>query len=416
MASPQRTLSHDPTAHMEWHRPDSRFIPIRADELLAALAGDTTRFGPDAGRLTELGSAVRDVIEQETCTLRDRLDRIYAVFNPDRDTKPVEDPAAVRTPAARAALFAGIERILEKANFEALSDVQVDAAIRAANSHGLKVRLHPDRVERLDVWVRGPGEVERAFRTWRSPLRPVTRRLPVFRRLVVVAQLKNEPFVLLKLFKDIPAEDVEALLPHAEVEMNLLDRLMLIGGGAGTLGTTGYKVFQILTAAVAFSKLLIVLGVGMLTLATRSILGYRRARLNRDWQRTRHLYYQNLANNGAALHAILAMIMQEEIKESVLAYALCAAANIPIRSAADLREAADAFLAEKFDVQCAFDADDAIESLDRFDLWVDRGVFAVVPPAEALERLRRHWAARRSAGYHASCWDRVPADEGTLQA
>lgn len=406
----QRTLAQDPSAHIEWHRPDNRFIPVRADDLITAMAGDPTRFGSDAARLSELGAAIRDVIEQEASGFREQLDRAYAPFNPDRETKPIGDPGGGRTPANRHALFAGIARTLEKANFEALGDVEIEAAIRAANSHGLKVRLHQDRVERLDVWVRGPGVVERPFKTWRSPLRPQIRKLAVYRRLVVVAQLKGDPFVLLKLFKDIPAEDVEALLPHAEVEMNLLDRLMLIGGGAGTVGTTGFKVFQILTAAVALSKLLFVLLIGMATLAVRSILGYRRARINRDWQRTRHLYYQNLANNGAALHAVVAMIMQEEIKEAALAYGLCAAANSTFRSSADLQREADSYISARFDARCNFDAEDAIESLDRFDLWVDRGTFRVVSLDEALERLRKHWSMRRSAAYHCECWTSAAAD------
>ena len=54
-----------------------------------------------------------------------------------------------------------------------------------------------------------------------------------------------------------------------------------------------------------------------------------------------------------------------------------------------------------------FDAPDAIESLDRFDLWADRSCLRVVDPAEAITRLKNHWGERRTAGYHLHLADEV---------
>jgi hypothetical protein len=57
---------------------------------------------------------------------------------------------------------------------------------------------------------------------------------------------------------------------------------------------------------------------------------------------------------------------------------------------------ASAFEREK----ARFDTPDALETMDRLDLWVDRARRHAVGPDEALRRLRIHWSRRRSADYH----------------
>jgi hypothetical protein len=395
-------LASDPTADVEWHRPDCRFVPIRAGELIAALAEDKEQFGFDTDEFCSAAAALRDVIEQEAAAFERELADLYAAFNPDRDTRPVRPLPELRTLEAYADLNARLDYLLEKANFEQLSEVQIEAALRKANSYGLRIRLRPERVEQFAVWVRGRGTIERACRDWRHPLRGELRELPVFRRLVVVARLRDDPHVILKMFKDIPEDDVEALLPHAEVHMSWLDRMMLLGGGAGTLGTTATKVFKLAASVAILSKLLWVLLIGAATLLFRTIMGYRRARTSRDSQRTRHLYFQNLSNNAGVIYSLVSLVTQEELKEAALAYAFCHAPREQSWTAADLARRVEAYLSGRFGVELDFDAPDAIESLTRLKLWRDTLALRVVPCEEALERLRQHWSSRRSADYHRS--------------
>jgi hypothetical protein len=400
MTARQSELASDPTAGVDWHRPDDRFVPIRACELVAALADDAERLGFGADAFRRVALALQDVIEQEAAAFQRELADLYAVFNPDRDTRPLRAPAAVRTPEAYADLDKRLAYLLKKANFERLSDVQIEAAVRAANTHGLRVRLHPDRVEDLAIWVRGRGRVERDRRTWRHPMRGEHRLLEVFRRIVVVARLRGEPHVLIKMFKDIPVEDVEALLPHAEIEMSWRDRVLLMGGGAGTLGSTASKVFGFLKGVAALSNLLWAVLFGAAMLTYRTFMGYRRARTNRDSQRTRQLYYQNLGNNGAALQTLVSMIAQEELKEAVLAYALCHGPGERSWTTADLAARVATYLSERFAVAVDFDAPDAVESLERLNLFRSTLALRVLPCDEAEQRLHQHWADRRSAAYH----------------
>lgn len=390
-------IARDPTAGVETHPVDDRFIPVRVGHLVDVLLKQTA-VALNRRESREFVAALQAVIEQEAAAFgRDVMD-LYVAFSPDRDTIPGPADAAARTPEGYALLHARLAYLLDKANFARLDDVQIDHALEVAGSQGLTVRLDPTRIEELSLWVRGRGQIERIRRSWRHPIRGVTVQLPVYHRLVVVGRLKDDPHVLLKMFKDIPEEDVEALLPHAEVSMSWLDRCFMFSGSAGALGPAALKIVAGGLAALTTAVWTLTIGLGLFV--WRTFHGYRRTRLRRDSQRTRHLYYQNLSNNAGTIYTLSSLIAQEEMKEAVLAYFLCAAPGPPIRHEADLRKRAMTLLREQFGVEVDYDAPDAIESLDHLNLWADRAGFHVLPLEQAAGRLSAHWIERRSESYH----------------
>ncbi len=404
MAPREAQLAQDPTAAVECHRLDDRFVPLRVRDLVAALAGECEAAGLDGLAFTEFAAALIDVTEQQAAAFERDLADQYSFFNPDRDTLPLESDIAARMPAGYAALASRLSYLLDKANFQKLDDVQFDRVVQVASSRGLTVRLDPARLEDLAVYVRGHDEIDRPRRTWRAPLRGRVETLPVYRRLVVIARLKDDPHVLLKMFKDIPEADVEALLPHAEVTMNWIDRLFMMGGGVGAIGSTVTQVSKIISASlIVISRLLWVVLFGTVVLMWRTFSGYRRVRQSRDALRSRHLYFQNVSNNAGALNMLIAMITQEEIKEALLAYFFHARDGERPTTEADLRRHVETWLHERFDTEVDFDAADARESLDAHDLWEDREAGRVIPPGEAAVRLRQAWAEHRSENYHQQC-------------
>lgn len=143
-----------------------------------------------------------------------------------------------------------------------------------------------------------------------------------------------------------------------------------------------------------------VVAIGGLILLIRTLMGYKNARTQRDWIRTRHLYYQNLDNNTGVIHALVSMVLQEECKESLLAYAACHAAAPPIASPDDLAQRVQRWLRERFDVEVDYDVRDALATLERMGLWNDAASFRVLPPHAAIDRLRSHWRCRRTMFHH----------------
>lgn len=382
-----------PASSLGVHLPDDRYVPLRPDDLVAALAEDADRFGLGADELRAVADALDRVVAQEIEELRRGLERAYDPHNPARDTLLLGDDGTRVECAVRARRL--VAYVLDKANYELLDTAQVEAAVGAANSHGIRIRVNPERVRWIELWVRGRTTGARAVRTLWRPLKGEQRELELYRRLAVVFQSKDDEAINLKLFREIPVADVEALLPHAEVAMSALDRLKVLGGSLGALGGVAGKLLE---STVVASQMLWLAVVALGGLSVRSFLGYRRAKHVRLSQMTHHLYYQNVANNAGVLHQMVASIGQEELKEAVLAYAIVHGGGIG--DAESLRLDAARWLWERFEVEVDFDGPDAVATLERLGLWDDRERWVPCGPTAAVERLERAWQQRRTAGHH----------------
>lgn len=379
---------------------DSRFVPMRPIALACRIAASPGVFGRDCGRAPDFLRALDDVVDQEVTCFHAHADELYEALNPDSDTPHATMTARAEDRGERELLTA-LAYILDKANFETLTDVEVDRAVNASSSYGVRVRVDPGLVEHLTLHVRGHGMTPVTRRLRLRPWKTVTHIEPVYRRLVVVVRLAGETGIRLKLFRDIPVRDVEALLPHAEVEMSALDRIAIYGGGAGALGGVAAKVFAALTTGiVVFSALLWALLGGLAGLALKSFLGYRRTKKLRASQRTHHLYERNLASNAAVLHALLRMIQQEELKEATLAYMLLLSPHTPTDTDEQINQHADAWLTTVTGKPVNFDCPDALRTLDRLGLWADRAQRRVLPIDAAIHTLQRHWRERRTERHH----------------
>lgn len=388
----------------------NRFIPISPVDLARGLEREAHGLGVPVAEMREVLSAIEEATSRETRAIKRTMADLYAIFNPDRDTLPMCVLPQDQWEASYADLENRVAYLFDKANFELLSDVQIETAILEAKSHGLRIRIRAERVDKLFLWVRGRGVIYKRRKHWKSPFRGTNAKYAVFHRLGVLAKLKDDPHVHLKLFRDVPAADIEALLPHAEVRMSWFDRVKVIGGGAGALGTLAIKVIQGALTLALVSKLVWVLLMALGMMAGRTFFGYRRNKTMRDAQRTQHLYYQTLANNGGVLSWLVDMIGQEEEKEAMLGYVLCMepgpateATGHDTRSpagVAEFKRRVESFLKERFSAAVDFDSADSLETLDRFELWRSDGLLRTVGIHEAIRRLHAYCQTGRWRDYH----------------
>lgn len=382
-----------PASRMGVPLPDDRYIPVRPDDLLDALVDDAARLSIDPEALRAVAAGLQRVIAQETEGLRRAVERAYDPHNPARDTLLVGDDEQL---AARSAgLRPLVTYLLDKANYESLDEGQLQAALRSSNSHGIRIRVVPERLEWIELWVRGRTTGQRKVRSLRRPIRGQAHEVELYRRLAVVFRAKGEDALNLKLFREIPVADVEALLPHAEVQMNTFDRLKIFGGSVGAMGGVLVRMFE---TTIAATQMLWLGVIAMGGLSIRSLLGYRRAKHTRLSQMTHHLYYQNVANNAGVLDQLVASIGHEELKEALLAYALVG--DGAVSSTEALRQRAGQWLQERFGVTVDFDASDAVGTLERLELWSDRQAWRLRPPAEAARVLQTAWQEQRTVDVH----------------
>jgi hypothetical protein len=381
-------------------RPDNRFIPVGSDDLIEYLAQDAQTFGEQSSRITEVSRWLVRILEQEKSAFERIITRAYARINPDRETIDVLDTEPPGDSDFRL-LNSKVKHMLEKANFEQLSDDQVKTALEAGSTHGIKVKLDEDSLEEMSIWVRGRSTAPFNRRTLKHPIKGETSPVAIFNRLALITRPAGESNVQVRLFKDIPIRDVEALLPNANVSMGLRDAVMMIGSGAGAVWTVVAKVLAV--GLVAASQLLWVVAVPLAGLFWKVFSGYRRAIKDRDSNRAKHLYFQSLGANRSAIHLISFMICEEEIKEAVLLYAFCLDAENDGRSTSEssIKSEIEQYLSKLTSVEVDFDINDAIETLDRLDLWKDRNQLLVEPVATASDKLELHCQQGLSRGYHA---------------
>lgn len=381
-------------------RPDNRFIPVASDDLIDYMCGDEDTFGENAARLRGLADLFIRILEQEKSAFERILTRSYARINPDRETidildsKPPDEAEFVQ-------LNIKIQHMLEKANFEKLSDEQVRTAVEAGSTQGMRVKLDDSTIEEMSIWVRGRSTTSFVHRTLAHPIRGESSEIATFNRLALITRTVDEPNVQVRLFKDIPIRDVEALLPNASVRMGPRDAVVMAGSGAGAVWALVTKILAVGLAAAG--QLLWVVAVPLAGLSWKMFSGYRRAIKNRDSNRARHLYTKSLGANRSAIHRISFMICEEEIKEAVLLYRFCLDVENDGRSTseAEIKTEIEAYLKGLTSIDVDFDVSDAIETLERMDLWRDRAELRVDGIAEATEKLDEHARLGRSRGYHA---------------
>ena len=381
-------------------RPDNRFIPVASDDLIDYLAADENTFGGDSSKIREIANWFIRILEQEKSSFERLLIRSYSRINPDRETIDVLN-SGPPVDSDFDSLNANVQHMLEKANFEKLSDDQMRTAIEAGNTHGLRVKLDLESIEEMSIWVRGRATAPFNHRTLAHPIRGETSDIAIFNRLALITRPAGELNVQVRLFKDIPIRDVEALLPNANVRMGVRDAVVMAGSGAGAVWTVVAKLLAV--GLVAASQLVWIIAVPLGGLSWKMFSGYRRAIKNRDSSRARHLYFKSLGVNRSAIHMISYMICEEEIKEAVLLYTFCldAEADGQAVSEAGVKAVIEEYLNDLTSIELDFDIADAIETLNRLGLWKDRSNMRVLDMAEASTRLERHARQGLSRDYHA---------------
>lgn len=404
------------TDHAQDHdrptRIDCRYIPVRPSGLAAAIDNDPDVFGRVAGTADLIFRAIDHVIEQEVSALHEYFDELYAALNPDEDT-PRELIGVSAQDRGEEDLLAHLHYLLDKANFRALGEPDIEVALQAGTTYGVRVRIDPSRVEYLKLYVRGRDTETIDKRPRFAPWRKVPTEAQIYRRLVVATRLRDEPGLRLKLFRDIPVRDIEALMPHAEVHMSLFDRLKVFGAGAGALGGLATKAFTAITTGVfSLFSLASAALIGFGGLAFKAFFGYKRTKHKRTSARTQHLYERNLANNASVIHALLRMIRQEEVKEASLAYAFLVSCDKAPGSEFELDRQIEEWIEKTFLIALDFDCPDAIETLDRLNLWKDRSSMEALSPKEALETLAMHWKGRFTESYHIRTMSRQQEHDG----
>ncbi|HMC10810.1 MAG TPA: DUF3754 domain-containing protein, partial [Pirellulaceae bacterium] len=344
------------------------YIPLRPAELVRKLGDEPRVTIFEREQFRRLCQLIEATIHHEYHSRLVQLKAAYAPFDPDDDAASQFSLSDDQRAASCREMFDDFDALLMRANYRRLSRDEIDRAIRSPSNSGPQLHLDLELFERLEVYVRGNCELTRINRSWRTLWRDRQHLVPGYRRLAIIFRLRQsspltDPLdtraVVLKLFKDIPREDLETLLPGANIRIGLCEQAQIL---VPTLSGIGLTLFKLLkgAAAVAFAGIyglmaFLALISGAIGYGVKSFYGYLRTREKHQLCLTRHLYFQNLDNNAGVIYHLLAEAEEQEFREIVLAWWLLWRGGLSGATAEQVDTAAEAWLKGRCGVAADFE-------------------------------------------------------------
>jgi len=409
------------------------FIPVTRFALMDTLAKEVT----DEARRQEIASFFRFLGQWRHQEHQERLLRLkecYLPFSPDRDTVRVLEFSAEELDDLQARLTHDIAAMLERANYTHVDEDELNRLLSTHSAYGLEMKVDRSEFDEIMIFFRGVGEEALSKRDWSTRFRKRTVTVPTFKRLFLLLKLKTEDdrvreimaekqvseakakkivakirkqlpkaggghHIYLKLFKNIPQEDLEMMFPNTQVRFPLFAKIKLgvtAGGGtaAGVAGAASKAM-----AAVATANPLALAGsiFGVVAVVTRQVMNFFNTRNRYMLMLAKRLYFHSLADNRGALTLLSDRGEEEDVKEELLLYHFLLAEPVARDRLYDLDERIEDFLTDRFGVRVDFDMYDALERLERDGLVREQegsGHLQVLSPSAACRALENKWRSR----------------------
>jgi hypothetical protein len=394
-------------------------VGVRLDALLGAIADDAR---PDGPALAEVGMRIQDVLHLECRARLRELKRLWASYDPNPEGVP-RPPTAGREGLTKC--WQALDELLTRANYVKISTDELDRSLDRQSLFPLALHTRLDDFAQLQLWRRGLTTRTETVSTWFG-LRRRAVRVESYERVVLAVRFQDAdhfagskrrlPFTpgeaTIKLFQDVPTDDLEMLFPNTTVKMRLRDHLTMwlptLFGGIGVLtkslgplmvvggllwlrmseggGMRALEPSEWAALGLAGSA-----AVAIVLFSIRQLSRFKARKIEFLQLLTRNLYFRNLDNNAGVFHRVLDSAEEEETAEAALGYALLRWHGPT--DIAGLDGSVEAWLAERFGVKVDLEADDALAKLERLGLAVQEdGRWRALAPAEALAILDRRWA------------------------
>jgi hypothetical protein len=399
------------------------FVPFRRSDIVTLCADELPP--EQRGPFLALTRVLTSLLHQRFAARIEALKDAYHPFNPSSDTRTITTPSAADLAADHDRLEAELEALALAANFTRIDAVELDLAL---HQHSLlKVGLEVDRtaIDKLLFFRRGESVRTRTQRTWFG-LRRRTVTFTNYARVLIYATFKGPehfahperlPFrpgsTIVKLFQNVPRDDLEMVYPDVRVRMTLLDKL-LIGVPAFVSGVVMIATKLLASILVLGPLVLYWLGwraerveVNSAALATaaiglfafgayvmRQFTNFKNRKILFMKALSENLYFRNLDNDAGVFHHLLDAAEEADFIETVLAYHFLRMAPDPL-APADLDGRIEEWFATRWDAPFDFDLADGVRKLREYELVTvgPNDHLTPVPLAEANARLERAWHA-----------------------
>ncbi len=406
-----------------------KFIPVdRKDIVQQAL---DKIFEPGQRTLAE--EVVRYIIalrQVEAAKSLDTLVELYDAFNPDDETVNLTELRGSERRLQLDKLKAQVIDLVTSANYLEIDKAALDKILEEESGIGFSAEVDLCEYDFHLLYYRGAIRDKVKARSWRTLWlfeRPVE--VDAYRRLFIGLKLKpfdarvaelvkggmkkrkavryvkkvrnqqmlegvSEDTLHLKVFRRIARSEVEILFPNARISFTLFDKLWLwLGSGGSTVFALVMAALKFI-AAVAISLFFVLITIaGAIGAIMRSVSSFWNTRTRYMAKLAKSLYFHNIGSNQSVLTLLTDDAQEEDIKEAVLTYALLLRHGH--RGLDAVKQEAEKFLKDEFDVECAFDIEDGCVHLRVLGLLVEdeNGAPRIRDLEDAREHLLASWQA-----------------------
>lgn len=383
------------------------YVPLHTMDVVDFLAQHPQLSSDEVSRFREVASLILSLLHHLYRQHHEQLLYTYAPLDPDRDRLLRSVPTTKKRDQLATELFRLTAEALLRANYHKLNDEDIQHALEAASRWGVRMRVDFDSLDQLDVYARGYVIGQREYRNWRNWFRLETVRVPLFQRIVVIFRISGESLsdqfdsrrIYLRMFKNVPQEDVDMMLPATGIHMTWLDHSRIVVPSLYAAAITLWRFLRNVVLLALFGVFktiaLIVLVVFAIGFGVKSMFTYRSNTKRRYMlSMTQSLYYQNLDNNAGVLLRLLEEGEQQEACEAILAY-FVTAVLLKNRAPATLDEIDDAceqILMEATGLNVDFDVESTAKVLAHLGiLRAESSGWRALDIEPAFQQLDRTW-------------------------
>lgn len=396
-----------------------QYIPFDKDLLLEQQIAENTFDKKQTEDFKKLFEILEHYFHYDGFSLIQQIKRNYATFDPD---KTPEERSKYIGKSQLPVFKNTLNQILERGNYNQIDQATLDAAINNSDLVGLQLKINFDDFKEYSVYARGMGKttekIPKLF-LWEKEVE-----IEYYDRVIIYIQYNEEryfknkkinsdklPFtpgcVIIKIFKRVPKNDLETIFPNAVPKMSVKDKLLLwvpfVVGGVSLLSAKvipplivmygAYKTGEILDldkSKTSLTQGLVALGV-LGAYLFRQYSNYVSKKIKFSKMLSDSLYFKNLGNNSGVFPALIDASEEEELKETILAYAFLNKSQQPL-TADELDSQIELWFKNKFQLTIDFDVEDALKKLKKIGLGIEtNGRWAVLPLDKALIRVDEIW-------------------------
>jgi hypothetical protein len=412
----------------ESERGHERFIPVTRFALLDRLTA--TGIWP-VGQAQEARRFFRYLDHwrrQQYNAQLHRLEETYEPFNPDSDLLLTRTFSPEERRRMQERVLEGMARILEQANYVRIDHNDVEQILTRDSAYGLDLFVDLNAFDEVLLFYRGASNKRDMRRRWQKFYLREEFEVPIFQRLFLLFKLKpfdecvrevmqseklgrreaekvvkrqrasmppnvHENNIYMKLFKNIPRDDIEMVFPNTQVRFRLLDKLWLGATASGGLGLGAFGAAG--KIALLVSNPLAALGalVGLGGVAIRQATNFMNQKQRYMVVMAQNLYFHAMADNRGVMLKLATRAAEEDLKEEMLLYSVLAKERARRQDLPDIDAAIEQYLTASFNVSVDFDIPDALDRLIADGIVTEHpdGTLTTLPPNEAAAHIDRKW-------------------------